>query len=110
MKYIVFWILVTVSMAAPRSYKDEFGRSFQDMSMRIEQNRDTLSKQFDQIDSAHAFINRAEKLKADPLYPWHMTVGEQYIDSVWMEIIKPELAWPVWDDSAYLHRIKLIDE
>ena len=99
MKYIVFWILVTVSMAAPRSYKDEFGRSFQDMSMRIETNRDTLSKQFNQIDSARAFIKRAEKLKADPIYPWHVAVGEQYIDSIWMDSVMYLSGWAVGFDS-----------
>ena len=87
MKYIVFWILVTVSMAAPRSYKDEFGRSFTDLTMRIEHHSDTLSKSFDHLDSAMAFIDRSNKLKTDPLYPWHVAVGEQYIDSVWMETV-----------------------
>jgi hypothetical protein len=108
MKYVVFWILVTVGMAAPRVYKDEFGRSFTDMMLRLEHKSDTLKLEFNRLDSALFFMDRANRLiPVQPDRPWHHTVGEQYIDSVWMDTVYTAGWFTLTDSIPASYHIRL---
>jgi len=81
MKLIVFWVLVTLTLSAPIYTKDEFGRTAIEMPSTIQYQRDTLSREYTDKDSAMAFIERAKKIKRQA----GSGAGSQWIDTVWIK-------------------------
>jgi hypothetical protein len=81
MKLIVFWVLVTLTLAPPIYTKDEFGRPVIEKPSVIQYKRDTLSREYTNRDSAVAFIERAKLIKRQP----SSGAGSQWVDTVWIE-------------------------
>ena len=102
MKYIVYWILSwTVQVECPPQV-DEFGRVYTNPYNRIsigefctENRTKKSSKEFDTFESAAAFLARANKVRQEESKSWFHSVGEQKIDTVWIETVNehPSINW-----------------
>jgi len=80
MKLIVFWVLVTLTLAPPIYTKDEFGRKVIEKPSTVQYQRDTLSREYANRDSAMAFMERAKLIKRQP----NSGAGSQWIDTIWI--------------------------
>ena len=91
MKWIVFWILISTVLAPYKPVKDEFGRGGEGLVsvpavLSVMSKKDTLHREFDRRDSAYAFMNRAKKEIVTSNKGFYSNLGEQRIDTVWMEV------------------------